>query len=230
MPKPSRVSPPLQERSAKTLERIVEATEDLLRTKSFELVTVRDIVRRAKCPIASFYARFKSKDDLLPHLYERYNARVGPAVAAKIAAFDVHKLDLRQSVEACVDIIIDSYESDKWLMREIALFARRNPGAIGQDARQARTGMHSKAAALFQIYGRNIKHKDPVRAAEVGIFLVASIARESILFGAAPHASATGLSSAQLRATLIHTFFSFLTTPCASPHLCCSPSSRRSQA
>ena len=230
MPKPSRVSPPLQERSAKTLERIVEATEDLLRTKSFELVTVRDIVRRAKCPIASFYARFKSKDDLLPHLYERYSARVGPALNARLAAFDVRKLSLRQAVEASVDIMVDSYESDKWLVREVALFARRHPGAIGEDTRQARTSMHSKAAALFQIYAKSIKHKDPVRAAEVGIFLVASIARESILFGAAPHASATGLSTAQLKATLVHTFYSFLTTPCASPHLCCSPPSRASRS
>ena len=230
MPTKPRVTPPLQERSARTLERIVEATEDLLRTKSFEQVTVRDIVRKAKCPIASFYARFKSKDDLLPHLYERYNARVGPAVAAKVAAFDVRKLDLRQAVEASVDIIVDSYSSDKWLMREVALFARRNPAAIGQETRQTRAGMHSKAAALFQVFSKDIKHENPVRAAEVGIFLIASIARESILFGAAPHASATGLSSAQLRATLIHTFYSFLTTPCASPHLCCSPASLRSRS
>jgi hypothetical protein len=29
-----------------------------------------------------------------------------------------------------------------------------------------------------------------------------------------------------LRATLIHTLYSFLTTPCESPHLCCLPSRR----
>lgn len=230
MPSTRRVTPPLQERSARTLERIVEATEDLLRTKSFEQVTVRDIVRRAKCPIASFYARFKSKDDLLPHLYERYNARVGPAINAKIAAFDLQKLDLRKAVEASVDIMLESYTSDKWLIREVALFARRHPEAIGQEARQNRAGMHSRAAALFEVFKADIRHKDPVRAAEVGIFIVASVARESILFGAAPHATATALSAAQLRSTLIHTFFSFLTTPCEPPHRCCSPYSRRSRS
>ena len=220
------ISPPLQERSAKTLERIVEATEDLLRTKSFENVTIRDIVRRAKCPIASFYARFKSKDDLLPHLYERYDARVGPAVAAKIAAADIRKLDLPEAVAMCVDLIIDSCSSDKWLMREVALFARRNPGAIGSGMRKNRAGLHSRAAELFGIFAKDIRHKDPVRAAEVGIFMVASVAREAILFGAAPHAATTALSDDQLRFTLTHTFLSFLRTPCASPHLCCSPSRR----
>lgn len=227
MPKATRISPPLQERSARTLERIVEATEDLLRTKSLEQVTVREIVRRARCPISSFYARFKSKDDLLPHLYERYDARLGPEVQAKIARVDLEPLDLRTAVELCVDLIIGSYSRDKWLMREVALFARRNPGAIGKGARKNRTGLHARAAEVFAPFAGDIRHKHPVRAAEVGIFLVAAVARETILFGEAPHATATALSRNALRATLVHTFLSFLRTPCESPHLCCSPPSRR---
>ena len=226
MPASRRITPPLQERSARTLERIVEATEDLLRTKSFELVTVRDIVRRAKCPIASFYARFKSKDDLLPHLYERYDARVGPAISAKMAAVDITTIDLETAAELCIDLIIDSYSSDKWLMREVALFARRNPGAIGGDMRKKRAGLHARAAALFAVFAKEIRHKDPVRAAEVGIFIVSAVGREAILFEGAPHAATTGLTHDQLRFSLVHTFLSFLRTPCASPHLCCSPSRR----
>ena len=220
------ITPPLQERSAKTLERIVEATEELLRTKSFEDVTIREIVRRAKCPIASFYARFKSKDDLLPHLYERYDARVAPALAARVAKVDINKIDLAEAVDICVDIIVDSYSREKWLVREIALFARRNPGAIASDKRERRAGLHSGTAQMFSIFAKDIKHKDPVRAAEVGIFMVASIARETILFGAAPHAATTALSNQALRFTLVHTLLSFLRTPCASPHLCCSPPRR----
>ena len=227
MPKPARITPPLQERSARTLERIVQATEELLRTKSLEQVTIREIVQRAKCPIASFYARFKSKDDLLPHLYERYDARIGPEVQSKISGVDFTSLDLPTAVELCVELILDSYSRDKWLMREVALFARRNPGAIGKDMRRNRSGMHTRAAQVFASFGKQIRHKDPVRAAEVGIFLVASVARETVLFGEAPHATATALSREALRATLVHTFLSFLRTPCASPHLCCSPPSRR---
>ncbi len=227
MAETTRVTPPLQARSAQTLERIVEATEALLRTKSLEEITIREIVRKAKCPIASFYARFKSKDDLLPHLYERYDARVGPSVKARIDAAEFGKRDLREAVEMCVDLIIDMYSRDKWLMREVALFARRNPAAIGAEARRSRSGMHAQAATMFGQFKKEIRHRDPVRAGEVGIFLVASIGREAILFGAAPHAAATGLSSVALRHTLVHTLFSFLTTQCESPHLCCSPASRR---
>ena len=110
---------------------------------------------------------------------------------------------------------------------EVALFARRNPGAIGKDARKNRAGLHARAAEVFAPFSGDIGHKNPVRAAEVGIFLVAAIARETVLFGEAPHATATALSREALRATLVHTFLSFLRTPCESPHLCCSPPSRR---
>ena len=223
-----RVSPPLQERSARTLERIVEAAEQLLRTKPFEVMTIREIVQKAGCPIASFYARFRSKDDLLPHLYESYNRRVGPNVGDMLKRLAVPELTLRTGVEVGVDLMIELYSRDKWLMREVALYARRNPEAIGGDMRRSRTDMHAHAATLFAPFKKEIRHKDPVRAAEVGIFLIASIAREAILFEGAPHASATALSREALKFTLVHTFYSFLITPCESPHLCCSPPSRSS--
>jgi AcrR family transcriptional regulator len=222
-------TPPIQARSQETLTRIVSATEELLKTKAFERITIREIVRKADCPIASFYARFNSKDELLPELYDRYNERVKVSMFNKIRVIDprTHRFDA--AIAAGVDLIIESYTRDKWLMREVALFARRNPAAINKQSRRNRTEMHKQAAVLFAPYAKKIRHKDPVRAAEVGIFLVAAIAREAILFGSAPHAEATGLSQAALRHTLIHTFTSFLTRPCASPHLCCSSSSRRSR-
>lgn len=222
MPRP--VTPPLQERSAKTLEKIVEAAESLLKEKPFEQVTIRDIVSRAGCPISSFYARFKSKDDLLPHLYQRYDTRVGPNMSEMMSKLDPAKLTLEKAVELGIDLMLETYSRDRWLMREIALYARRHPEAIGDDIRRERTGMHAGAAKIFASFGKEIQHKDPVRAGEVGIFVVASTAREAILFEGAPHASATGLSREALRQTLIHTLLSFLTTPCKPPHLCCLPS------
>jgi AcrR family transcriptional regulator len=221
---------PVQIRSLETENRIIAATEELLREKPLEQITIREIVRKAKCPIASFYARFSSKDELLPRLYDRYNSGIQQRMFGKIAAITPRSHSFKAAIAASVDIIMESYTRDKWLMREVALFARRNPGAIGKRSRETRTTFHKRAAELFLPYAKRIKHPDPLRAAEVGIFIVASIAREAILFGAAPHAAATGLTQAGLRHTLVHTFHSFLKTPCASPHLCCSSSSPPSQA
>ena len=64
---------PLQERSRETADRFAAAAEDLLRDRSFEEISIQDIVRRAGRPTGSFYARFASKEALLPFIYLRYH-------------------------------------------------------------------------------------------------------------------------------------------------------------
>lgn len=63
--------PPQQERSRRTLERILDAAEEVLREKRFEAATVEEICREAGYTVGAFYARFESKDALLEALEER---------------------------------------------------------------------------------------------------------------------------------------------------------------
>lgn len=63
--------PALQQRSRKTVDAIARAALRLLRTSSYEEITVERIVAEAKSSTGSFYARFPSKEDLLFHLAER---------------------------------------------------------------------------------------------------------------------------------------------------------------
>src|SRR3982751_3401491 len=103
------VQPPLQDRSRRTLEKIGRAVEDLLATRSFDDISVADIARRARCSIGSFYARFASKDDLLPYLYERYDADLKPRIQARVAAIDWTSLSLRETVWLVVEHTVDMY-------------------------------------------------------------------------------------------------------------------------
>src|SRR5829696_642673 len=92
------VSEPLQDRSRRTLEKIGRATEELLATRAFEDISVADICRRARCAVGSFYARFQSKDDLLPYLYERYDADLRPRMQARMASVPWQRLSFRETV------------------------------------------------------------------------------------------------------------------------------------
>src|SRR5690606_7338328 len=67
------VRPPVQDRSQRTLLRLLEATAQLLEERSFEDVGVTDIVKRAHSSVGAFYARFASKDAVLHSLHERYD-------------------------------------------------------------------------------------------------------------------------------------------------------------
>ena len=64
---------PRQDRSRATLAAIVQAAETLLDERPFQDVSVADIIARAGCTTGSFYARFASKDALIPYLYEKYD-------------------------------------------------------------------------------------------------------------------------------------------------------------
>ena len=76
MPDREWVRAPRQARSQATLERFVEATRLLLEERSFEEITVADIVSKAERTVGSFYARFEDKYAVLHVLVGRLDERI----------------------------------------------------------------------------------------------------------------------------------------------------------
>src|SRR5690349_17624681 len=66
------VTPPKQERSHKTLERIVEALAELLADKTFDEISIQEIAQRAGCAVTSIYARFRDKRAMVPAMHEAF--------------------------------------------------------------------------------------------------------------------------------------------------------------
>lgn len=221
---------PVQSRSRDTLERIVDAAATLLQERRFEDVTVRDITRRARCPTGSFYARFKSKDDLLPYLYERYDATLRERVSRSLASVPWQTFDLRELCMRGIDLMVDQYSERRWLLREMALFARRHPKAVPVAMVERRSDVHGRPVELFLLRRDEIAHPNPERAVEVGLYVAAAGARDAVLFADAPHAAVTRLSTDALKATLAHSLYHFLSQPCPPPHACCSPPPARRSA
>ena len=65
------IHPPRQARSEETLERLLDAAEELLAERGFDEITVPEIASKAKSSVGAFYARFKDKDGLLHALHQR---------------------------------------------------------------------------------------------------------------------------------------------------------------
>lgn len=64
------VREPQQERSRKTLRRIVETAQSLLAREGPDSLTVTGIARRAHASVGSFYARFDGKEELIRYVGE----------------------------------------------------------------------------------------------------------------------------------------------------------------
>jgi AcrR family transcriptional regulator len=65
------VKPPQQARSRKTLEKVLDAAEDVIKERGVAGLTVSEVVRRAGSSVGAFYARFADKESLLATLHER---------------------------------------------------------------------------------------------------------------------------------------------------------------
>jgi AcrR family transcriptional regulator len=208
---------PVQLRSKQTLERLVQAVTELLQDRPLSDIAVTDITSRAGCSIGSFYARFASKDDLLPLIYERYDAQLRERLPALMRSARERPTSLASLAVALVGNMVDEYEQRKWLHREVGLYARSRPGAIAPDVLAQRSQLHRLPLRLFAPFRDEIRHPDPDRAVLFAIFLVASAAREKILFADAPHAAVTDVSLDGLKSVLTHAFVAYLTTPVKEP-------------
>ncbi len=213
------VQTPLQNRSRQTLRKIAEATEELLATRSFDDITVADIVKRARCSTGSFYGRFTAKDDLLPYLYERYDADLKDRVQRRASGIDWDSLSLHETVDVLVKHTVDMYLERRHLLRAVALYARTRPGDITAQVRRTRQATTDLPPLLLARFAGEIAHDDPLEASRIGFFMIASICREKILFGEAPHAAATRLSNDRLKSELSRTLFAYLTCRYPRPNL-----------
>jgi AcrR family transcriptional regulator len=211
VPRRWRLSRPIQDRSRETAERFAAAAEDLLRTRRFEEISIHDIVRRARRPIGSFYARFASKDALLPFLYERYDEGLAPLLAARIARVRWGALDFEGTAAALVDLMLGLYDERRWLIRAFALFARTRPESLPSDLIERRKQTFDQLIAVLLPHRKKIARPNPEEAIRFAVFVVASVAREKLLFNEAPHSRVTPITRTALRDELTQVLLGYLT-------------------
>jgi len=213
---PTRTRPPLQERSRRTLTRILEATEELLGERLFEQVTIRDIVERSGTSVGAFYSRFENKDALLPALYERYDESM-PRNRAEVRERLPREPDLERQVVQIVGAMIRIFRGRRGLMRAMALHARTHPEAIPAAVRERRRVMHETLGDLLLEHLAEIDHPDPRLAVDMGLFLASSTCRERVLFPEAPHASARSVDDGTLEREVARALLAYLRGPAPLP-------------
>lgn len=197
------VSPPLQARSRATYERILDALEERLRTTRFEEITVRELVENSGTSTGSFYARFPTKDTLLPALYDRYDAALHARVAARAAgdtapAAPPPASTLEETVRDVIGRVVERLQAGRWLMRAMALHARQHPELITEETRRRRNALHAGWRAELLRYRDRMTHPDPETAVAYGLFMTITACREKIAFADAPHAASFDLPPERL--------------------------------
>jgi len=191
-----RVVPPRQARSRATLERILDALQDLLRTKRFEEITVRELVERSETSTGSFYARFPTKETLLPALYDRYDTELRRSTSRRSSAPD--DTSLEEVVRGIARRVVDRMLERRWLTRAVSLHARQHPELLPDELLARRRELHAEWRAQLLRHSDRISHPNPEIAVAFGLFMMITAIREKLVFADAPHASSFELSPDRL--------------------------------
>jgi AcrR family transcriptional regulator len=212
-PDPPGFRPAKQARSSRTLDRILQATRELLHEKEFEEITVAEIVQRARSSCGAFYARFASKEALLPALYDAYIRSLPTETTLWSDPSAWGERSLKDRVAKMVRFVIQDYRATRLFMRPLALYVWQNSQAISPENRQFSSEKHRASCAYLLECRDEITHPDPERAVDMIAFILPAIGREKILFGDAPHASTVQIEDAALEEELIRMALAYLAPP-----------------
>ena len=174
---------PKQERSRRTLDRILDAAARILETKNFEELSVAEIVREASTSVGSFYGRFPDKDALLDALDARFLAGFEEELLGKLGSKNWVEGSLNGIVSEAVELLVLLYARNRGLLRSLNLKAR-----IRGDERfraRERRAWKTLYPALQNLIVKRLKeegHPDPVPATAFGFRQMFFALREFVLW------------------------------------------------
>ena len=177
-----RFRPPQQSRSQATLDRILDAAEEVLEEKSFSEATLAEIMDRAGVTVGAFYRRFPDKDALLHLLDNRFFAEVHELAQSTLGDGQWDGARVPQIVHRFTEVVVRLFRERRGLLRSLFLRARTDP-VIMKSAREVNEHYLNRLRALLLARRDEIQHPSPERAVELGLMIIVGALRETVLFG-----------------------------------------------
>jgi AcrR family transcriptional regulator len=178
--------PPMQERSQKSLKRMLDAAESVLAKHGLEGTTLPRIASMAGMSAANVYRRFRDKDALMAAVFARMTAR---SSAATIAQFDpqvIRPLGIVQFSRNVIEAMVRNFRADAGLSRATVQYSE-----LHWETRHVRRARASESQSLrkmvdaFMIWRDQIRHRDPERAVRFAFMMIGLALRELVLFNRA---------------------------------------------
>src|SRR6516225_1330087 len=109
--------PPVQERSRKTLQRMLDSAEFILAKYGLDGATLPSIATHARLSPASVYRRFRDKDALMAAVFERLTKRSSAGSAAAVDPEAVRHLGLERFSSSIIARMVRNSRADASLSR-----------------------------------------------------------------------------------------------------------------
>jgi AcrR family transcriptional regulator len=173
---------PQQKRSRESLERLLEAAEDYIRTNGFESLTISGVVNSVGLSVGAFYARFADKTSLLYAVQDRFHNRVEPAIREQMLTEAEPQPTLAAAVDAAVEVLIRNVAGERELSRAFMTLSVSDPvmRAKGEAVNRQRREAFGK---IIMRHSAEVGHDDPALAIDIAYGMYAAVIRGRLVFG-----------------------------------------------
>ncbi|APR79431.1 Transcriptional regulator, TetR family protein [Minicystis rosea] len=168
------VREPQQDRSKRTLTRLLDAAEEIIRTRGVTALTVPAVAQAAQSSVGSFYGRFRDKEALLRTLHERACEQ---SVLTAQSALDPARWEgvpTASLIRAFVSFSVRLFAERRPMMLAFSAELASDPGFAERRARAAAAIAHALLGVLLP--RRNeIGHPNPELAVSMALRMVTSV-------------------------------------------------------
>ena len=178
-----RIQAPKQSRSKKTMDGILHAASEILEEKTFDMLTVAEVVERAGTSVGAFYGRFRDKETLLQALDENFFRSFEERSSQLWAGSRWEGESAALIIEDATRFIVETYSSSRGLLRSLNLKARLNNDIrFREREKKAWDELFPRFKSALLENQKQIQHPDPESAIDMGFQMMFFSAREFLLW------------------------------------------------
>jgi AcrR family transcriptional regulator len=173
-----------QQRSQRTLQRLLDAGEAEIAEKGFEDASVADIAARAGCAVGTFYRRFRDKRALLHALDKRLDVEFRTTLDEAVDPARWEGAGAAEILEGYLEFALAVGRRQLGLRQAALLQSLSDPEFARRHARRSQA-LHERLRDLLLARRREIRHREPGVAVDFALeqlraMLLARLEREPI--------------------------------------------------
>ena len=180
---PSPVQQPQQARSRESMNQMLDAAAQILETKTFEALTIAEVVQRAGTSVGAFYGRFKDKDGLLHALDERFFQEFERDFTTLICQPEWSESPIAGIIRDTARFLVETYRKQSGVLRSLNLKARLY-GDTDFKAREQRAWkeLYPQLQNILLAHQAEMSHPNPSLAIQLGFQQMFFTLREILLW------------------------------------------------
>ncbi len=175
--------PPQQERSRASMHQMLDAAAQILETKTFDELTIAEVVQRADASVGAFYGRFRDKEALLQALDERFFVEFEQAITALLTPGHWDSQPLPAIIAEVARLFVTTYSQQRGVLRSLYLKARQSADwRFRAREQRAWDELFPRFQSVLLTHATAMTHPDPPLAIRFGFQQMFYTLREVLLW------------------------------------------------